>query len=236
MLRRCLESRNPCFGMIMPPRVVGSPGNDYGTMLEIRSVQMLPDGRSVVETWGTHRFRILERGTLDGYMVGRIERCVNRKTKNFSCRDEASQYGFGVGSTTCRGTWKTRVTRTSRPPSLRVYFRVRRSRRTRSWWRSARRSSSSSGTARRRGSCSGCTTRMGPCRRTTIVSAFGWRWCVVRLLISSLCLLTVFLTFHAAVLSMGLCETFPNRSFEPGCLLSGVSSFALREYDWPAHR
>lgn len=49
-------------------------------------------------------------------------------------------------------------------------------------------------------------------------------------------LLTVFLTFHAAVLSMGLCETFPNRSFEPGCLLSGVSSFALREYDWPAHR
>lgn len=63
----------------MPPRVVGSPGNDYGTMLEIRSVQMLPDGRSVVETWGTHRFRILERGTLDGYMVGRIERCVNRR-------------------------------------------------------------------------------------------------------------------------------------------------------------
>lgn len=77
MLRRCLESRNPCFGMIMPPRVVGSPGNDYGTMLEIRSVQMLPDGRSVVETWGTNRFRILERGTLDGYMVGRIERYVS---------------------------------------------------------------------------------------------------------------------------------------------------------------
>lgn len=43
-------------------------------MLEIRSVQMLPDGRSMVETWGTHRFRILERGVLDGYMVGRVER------------------------------------------------------------------------------------------------------------------------------------------------------------------
>ena len=49
-------------------------GNDYGTMLEIRSVQMLADGRSMVETWGTYRFRILERGALDGYMVGRIER------------------------------------------------------------------------------------------------------------------------------------------------------------------
>ncbi|THH14687.1 hypothetical protein EW146_g5674 [Bondarzewia mesenterica] len=75
MLRRCLESPNPRFGMIMPPRGTGdSTGNDFGTMLEIRSVRMHPDGRSVIETWGTHRFRIMERGTLDGYMVGRIER------------------------------------------------------------------------------------------------------------------------------------------------------------------
>ncbi|KAH8118293.1 hypothetical protein DFH11DRAFT_661815 [Phellopilus nigrolimitatus] len=74
MLRRCLESPTPCFGITMPPRTVGSVGNGYGTMLEIRSVQMLPDGRSMVETWGTHRFRILETGTLDGYMVGRVER------------------------------------------------------------------------------------------------------------------------------------------------------------------
>lgn len=79
MLRRCLESPNHCFGMIMPPRVAPTPGdlgngNDYGTMLEIRGVHMLPDGRSIVETWGTHRFKILERRSLDGYMVGRIER------------------------------------------------------------------------------------------------------------------------------------------------------------------
>jgi len=76
MLRRCLESPHPCFGMIMPQRTGPTPSYDgeYGTMLEIRSVQILPDGRSMVETWGTHRFRILERGSLDGYMVGRIER------------------------------------------------------------------------------------------------------------------------------------------------------------------
>lgn len=79
MLRRCLESQNPRFGMIMAPKPgAGSPQTDYGTMLEIRSVQMLPDGRSMVETWGTFRFRILERGTLDGYMVGRIERQVQQ--------------------------------------------------------------------------------------------------------------------------------------------------------------
>ncbi|KAG6854766.1 hypothetical protein C0991_001193 [Blastosporella zonata] len=75
MLRRCLESPNPCFGMVMPPKPgTLSPHLDYGTMLEIRSVQMQPDGRSLVETWGTYRFRVLEIGTLDGYMVGRIER------------------------------------------------------------------------------------------------------------------------------------------------------------------
>ena len=43
-------------------------------MLEIQSVQMLPDGRSMVETVGTHRFRLLEKGSLDGYTVGRVER------------------------------------------------------------------------------------------------------------------------------------------------------------------
>ncbi|TDL26911.1 LON-domain-containing protein [Rickenella mellea] len=75
MLRRCLESPTPRFGMVMAPRSSGNvTSNDYGTMLEIRSVQMLPDGRSMVETWGSYRFRILERGVLDGYMVGRIER------------------------------------------------------------------------------------------------------------------------------------------------------------------
>jgi Lon protease-like protein len=84
MLRRCLESSTPRFGMIMPIRTAPTSttssrapsayDGEYGTMLEIRSVQMLPDGRSMVETWGSHRFRILERGTLDGYMVGRIER------------------------------------------------------------------------------------------------------------------------------------------------------------------
>lgn len=80
MLRRCLASPTPCFGMVMPRQSVNNTdGNDYGTMLEIKSVQMLSDGRSMVETYGTFRFRILERGSLDGYLVGRIERHVNHR-------------------------------------------------------------------------------------------------------------------------------------------------------------
>jgi len=74
MLRRCLESPTPRFGMIMSPKTASTNVTmDFGTMLEIRSVRMLQDGRSLVQTWGVSRFRVLERGTLDGYMVGRIE-------------------------------------------------------------------------------------------------------------------------------------------------------------------
>ncbi|KAJ4478089.1 PUA-like domain-containing protein [Lentinula aciculospora] len=81
MLRRCLDSDWPSFGMIMSTSASSSSSNldagdhvEYGTMLRIRSVQTLADGRSMVETWGAWRFRILERGLVDGYVVGRIER------------------------------------------------------------------------------------------------------------------------------------------------------------------
>ncbi|WVR07304.1 hypothetical protein IAU60_004345 [Kwoniella sp. DSM 27419] len=78
MIRRCIESPSPRFGMILPARAAGDPQlqgvSEYGTMLEIQSVQMLPDGRSMVETVGLHRFKLLEKGNLDGYTVGRIER------------------------------------------------------------------------------------------------------------------------------------------------------------------
>jgi Lon protease-like protein len=77
MLRRCVQNTDPCFGMIMPltAGVGRSTGNDFGTMLQITRIGMLDDGRSVVETRGIYCFRIMERGSLDGYMVARIERC-----------------------------------------------------------------------------------------------------------------------------------------------------------------
>jgi Lon protease-like protein len=78
MLRRCVESGHPRFGMVLPARGTGNPNMagimEYGTMLEIKSIQMLPDGRSMVEAVGSYRFRLLEKGSLDGYTVGRIER------------------------------------------------------------------------------------------------------------------------------------------------------------------
>ncbi|MEQ2218342.1 hypothetical protein XENOCAPTIV_001867, partial [Xenoophorus captivus] len=46
---------------------------DYGCMLIVRSVHFLPDGRSVVDTIGGKRFRVLSRGMKDGYNTADIE-------------------------------------------------------------------------------------------------------------------------------------------------------------------
>ena len=114
MLRRCLESSEQCFGMIMPPKPGGAQ-TEYGTMLEIRSVQMQPDGRSLVETWGSYRFRILERGTLDGYMVGRIERSEHSLPSSHPADDRLGPTGLRT-----RTSPKKVAQLTLRPPPLQL--------------------------------------------------------------------------------------------------------------------
>ncbi|EKG20570.1 Zinc finger RING-type protein [Macrophomina phaseolina MS6] len=80
MVRRALEG-NGTFGMLMYNRSGADQGNlgpvhfkEYGTMLQIVNAQMLPDGRSLIETRGTTRFRVRAHGPHDGYTVGNVER------------------------------------------------------------------------------------------------------------------------------------------------------------------
>ena len=42
-------------------------------MLEIRDIQYFPDGRSVVDTMGGSRFKVLERDNKDGYNTATVE-------------------------------------------------------------------------------------------------------------------------------------------------------------------
>jgi hypothetical protein len=95
MIRRCIAGDRR-FGMVLPRSRVGRRYNDelrhmnyitpqegelptgslptfmqYGTMLEIRGLQMLPDGRSLVETVGRERFRIHDWSVRDGYIVAK---------------------------------------------------------------------------------------------------------------------------------------------------------------------
>ncbi|KAK0663823.1 LON peptidase N-terminal domain and RING finger protein 1 [Lasiodiplodia hormozganensis] len=80
MIRRALEG-NGTFGMLMYNRSGANQGSlgpvqfkEYGTMLQIISVQMMPDGRSLIETRGTTRFRVRDHGLHDGYIIGNVER------------------------------------------------------------------------------------------------------------------------------------------------------------------
>jgi len=81
MVRRAMESGNRKFGMLLhnPTREIQGdlgPVNfyQYGTVLHINRVDVLPDGRSLIETSGCYRFRVLDHGTLDGYAVGKVVR------------------------------------------------------------------------------------------------------------------------------------------------------------------
>lgn len=46
--------------------------SDYGTIVFISSLEHTPDGRSLVTTVGEKRFKVLERGSTDGYTVAKI--------------------------------------------------------------------------------------------------------------------------------------------------------------------
>lgn len=52
-------------------------------MLYIRNLDYLPDGRSVVDTVGLKRFRVLQRGMKDGYCTADIEYLEDIKVFSF---------------------------------------------------------------------------------------------------------------------------------------------------------
>ncbi|XP_068134485.1 LON peptidase N-terminal domain and RING finger protein 1-like [Hyperolius riggenbachi] len=77
MMRRCLDTGTKSFGMCLYES--GKSFADYGCMLEILDLSYLPDGRSLVETVGRRRFRVLQRGQLDGYHKAEIEYLVDKR-------------------------------------------------------------------------------------------------------------------------------------------------------------
>jgi Lon protease-like protein len=81
MIRRAIESGDRKFGMLLHNTSREPQGNlgrvhfyQYGTLLHIVNMHLMPDGRSLIETVGVSRFRVVEHGTKDDYTVGKIER------------------------------------------------------------------------------------------------------------------------------------------------------------------
>jgi len=71
MIRRVLETGTREFGMCSASQ--DGLFSDFGTMLEIRGIQYFDDGRSVLDTVGGRRFRVVDRDTRDGYQVANVE-------------------------------------------------------------------------------------------------------------------------------------------------------------------
>jgi len=81
MIRRAVESGDRKFGMLLHNPSREPQGNlgrvhfyQHGTLLHIVNMHLMPDGRSLIETVGVSRFRVVKHGTKDDYTIGKIER------------------------------------------------------------------------------------------------------------------------------------------------------------------
>ncbi|KAM4664051.1 LON peptidase N-terminal domain and RING finger protein 3 [Discoglossus pictus] len=79
MIRRCMETGTKQFGMCIGDNVKGFA--DYGCMLEIRNVEFFADGRSVVDSIGRKRFKVIQHSQRDGYNTADIEYIEDQKVQ-----------------------------------------------------------------------------------------------------------------------------------------------------------
>ncbi|XP_073698094.1 LON peptidase N-terminal domain and RING finger protein 2 [Garra rufa] len=79
MIRRSMETGTKQFGMCIADELKGFA--DHGCMLEVRDVKFFPDGRSVVDTIGIARFKVLSHGQRDGYHTAKIEYLEDKKVE-----------------------------------------------------------------------------------------------------------------------------------------------------------
>ncbi|TMS06851.1 LON peptidase N-terminal domain and RING finger protein 2 [Larimichthys crocea] len=79
MIRRSMETGTKQFGMCIADELKGFA--DYGCMLRVRDVKFFPDGRSVVDTIGVSRFKVLSHGQRDGYNTAKIEYLEDKKVE-----------------------------------------------------------------------------------------------------------------------------------------------------------
>lgn len=79
MIRRSMETGTKQFGMCIADELKGFA--DFGCMLQVRDVKFFPDGRSVVDTIGVSRFKVLSHGQRDGYNTAKIEYLEDKKVE-----------------------------------------------------------------------------------------------------------------------------------------------------------
>ncbi|KAL9655134.1 hypothetical protein ABK040_008912 [Willaertia magna] len=72
MMRRCM-SGSKSFGLVCCGPNRNGDIAKYGCIAKITNFKLLPDGRSIIETVGTDRFKILEKWETDGYICAKVQ-------------------------------------------------------------------------------------------------------------------------------------------------------------------
>lgn len=70
---------------------------EYGCILEIRNVQFFADGRSVVDSIGKRRFKVLHQGQRDGYNTADIEYIEDQKVRLASTKNPKDRLSLWLG-------------------------------------------------------------------------------------------------------------------------------------------
>ncbi|KAK6064312.1 ATP-dependent protease la domain-containing protein [Seiridium cupressi] len=76
MIRRAMEG-DRTFGMVLGTTATNANSRNFhevGTLLRIINIEFFPDGRSLLESVGVSRFKVIRHGNLDGYIVGKVEK------------------------------------------------------------------------------------------------------------------------------------------------------------------
>ena len=73
MTRQCIELGTRMFGICPPDDNADKEFADFGTMVHIEKLNVLPDGRSIIQTKAGRRFRVICRGLKNGYNTAKIE-------------------------------------------------------------------------------------------------------------------------------------------------------------------
>ncbi|XP_045203478.1 LON peptidase N-terminal domain and RING finger protein 1-like [Mercenaria mercenaria] len=96
MVRQCMETGSRQFGMCTATGDGEEDFSEYGCMLEIRDVQFFPDGRSLVDTVGGKRFKVLSRGQREGYSTAKVEFLQDQPADNIEELKSLSDDLYGV--------------------------------------------------------------------------------------------------------------------------------------------
>jgi Lon protease-like protein len=62
----------------------------FGTMLQIKDIELLSDGRSVVEAVSGKRFRVISCGVFDGYCKASVEWIVDEPIASLSIQEQSA--------------------------------------------------------------------------------------------------------------------------------------------------